>query len=84
MSTRLVVELFASICPLTPRLGWAGGMLTTGAMAAAILSHMTWLGYSSRGDHGLRFAMAQAAFFSRFSVLVIHRRTIPFIKPLTA
>ena len=34
-------ELFAAIGLLLPRLRWAGGILTTGAMAAAILSHMT-------------------------------------------
>jgi len=34
-------ELAASIGLLLPRLRWAGGILTTGAMAAAILSHMT-------------------------------------------
>jgi len=39
-------ELFTSIGLLAPRLRWAGGILTTGAMLAAILSHMTWLGYS--------------------------------------
>src|SRR4051794_6408673 len=35
-------ELLASIGLLWPRLRWAGGILTTGAMAAAILSHLTW------------------------------------------
>ena len=35
-------ELFASVGLLLPRLRWAGGILTTGAMAAAILSHKPW------------------------------------------
>jgi hypothetical protein len=76
-------ELLASICLLTPRLRWAGGILTTGAMLAAILSHMTWLGYSIQGDHGLLFCMALASFTSGFTVLILHRHEIPFITPLS-
>src|SRR5437660_10752178 len=34
-------ELLASICLLLPPLRWMGGILTTGAMLAAILSHIT-------------------------------------------
>jgi hypothetical protein len=76
-------ELFASICLLTPRLRWAGGILTSGAMLAAILSHMTWLGYSIQGDHGLLFCMALTSFASGFTVLILHRHEIPFITPLS-
>lgn len=76
-------ELLASIGLLTPRLGWAGGILTTGAMGAAILSHMTWLGFSVLGDHGLLFAMACVTFGCGFTVLILHRREIPFTTPLT-
>jgi len=49
-------ELLAAIGLLTPRYAWAGGILTTGAMGAAILSHMTWLGFSILGDRGLLLA----------------------------
>lgn len=76
-------ELAAAIGLLTPRLGWAGGILTTGAMGAAILSHMTWLGFSILGDHGLLFGMACVTFICGFSVLMLHRREIPFTTPLT-
>lgn len=76
-------ELLAAICLLMPRLGWAGGILTTGAMGAAILSHMTWLGYSILGDHGLLFAMAVITFVGGFTVLVLHRREIPFTSPVS-
>src|SRR6516164_168462 len=55
-------ELLASICLLVLPLRWLGGILTTGAMLAAILSHMTWLGYSIMGDHGLLFGMALTTF----------------------
>jgi putative oxidoreductase len=76
-------ELLASIGLLFPRLRWAGGILTIGAMGAAILSHMTWLGYSILGDRGLLFGMAWVTFICGFSVLMIHRREIPFTSPLT-
>ena len=78
-----VWELLASIGLLLPRWEWAGGILTTGAMGAAILSHMTWLGYSILGDHGLLFGMACATFICGFTVLMLHRREIPFTTPLT-
>lgn len=70
-------ELFASVGLLWPRYRWLGGVLTTGAMAAAILSHMTWLGYSIRGDHGLLFCMAITTFICGATVLMLHRRHIP-------
>jgi len=70
-------ELLASICLLWPRMKWAGGILTTGAMLAAILSHMTWLGYSIQGDHGLLFGMACVTVVCGFTVLMLHRDSIP-------
>jgi hypothetical protein len=76
-------ELLAVICLLSPRLRWAGGILATGAMAAAILSHLTWLGLSVLGDHGLLFGMAITSFTCAFTVLVVHRHSIPFITPLS-
>lgn len=74
-------ELLASIGLLLPALRWAGGILTTGAMAAAILSHMTWLGYSIQGDHGLLFGMALVTFACGVTVLWIHRHRIPGYVP---
>ena len=76
-------ELLASLCLLTPPLRWMGGILTTGAMSAAILSHMTWLGYSILGDHGLLFCMAITTFTCGFTVLILHRHQIPFVTPLS-
>jgi hypothetical protein len=78
-----VWELLASIGLLLPRWKWAGGILTTGAMGAAILSHMTWLGFSILGDHGLLFGMACVTFVCGFTVMMLHRREIPFTTPLT-
>jgi hypothetical protein len=76
-------ELLASICLLTRRYKWAGGVLGTGAMLAAILSHMTWLGYSIQGDHGLLFGMAIISFLGCASVMFMHRHEIPFVTPLS-
>ena len=76
-------ELTASIGLLLPRLRWAGGILTTGAMAAAILSHMTWLGYSIQGDHGLLFTMALVTFACGFTVMWTYRHHIPGYVPAT-
>jgi hypothetical protein len=76
-------ELLASICLLTRRYKWAGGILGTGAMLAAILSHMTWLGYSIQGDHGLLFGMAVVSFLSCATVMFLHRHEIPFVTPLS-
>jgi hypothetical protein len=73
----------ASIGLLLPRLRWAGGVLTTGAMAAAILSHMTWLGYSIQGDHGLLLGMALVTFTCGFTVMWTYRHHIPGYVPAT-
>jgi len=70
-------ELLASIGLLWPRLRWAGGVLTTGAMAAAILSHLTWLGFSVQNDHGLLFGMAIITFSCGITVMMMHREHIP-------
>ena len=76
-------ELLASICLLAPGLRWMGGILTTGAMGAAILSHMTWLGYAVLGDHGLLFGMALTTFTCGFTILIMHRHQIPFVTPMS-
>jgi hypothetical protein len=44
---------------------------------------MTWLGFSILGDGGLLFGMACVTFVCGFSVLMLHRREIPFTTPLT-
>jgi len=81
--TQGIWELLASICLLTPRWRWMGGILTTGAMGAAILSHLTWLGLSVLGDHGLLFGMAITTFTCGFTILIMHRHQIPFVTPMS-
>jgi uncharacterized membrane protein YphA (DoxX/SURF4 family) len=77
-------ELLASIGLLWPRMRWAGGILTTGAMLAAILSHLTWLGYSIQSDRGLLFGMAITTFSCGFTVLMLHRDSIPNYTRMTS
>jgi len=74
-------ELLASIGLLLPRIKWAGGVLTTGAMAAAILSHLTWLGFAVQDDRGLLFCMALVTFACGLTVTLIHRHKIPGYVP---
>ncbi|MEW6158263.1 MAG: DoxX family protein [Verrucomicrobiota bacterium] len=76
-------ELLASILLLTPRFGWAGAMLTLGAIGAAIISHLTVLGIAVQGDHGLLFAMALVTFSCGFIVMYLHRHEIPGYAPMT-
>ncbi len=76
-------ELTASLCLLIPRFKWAGGILTSGAMLAAILSHLTWLGISVKGDNGLLFGMALVTFTCGFTVMILRRHQIPFLTPLS-
>lgn len=76
-------ELLAAIGLLWPRLRWAGGILTTGAMAAALLSHVTWLGLAVQGDNGLLFGMAVTTFTCGVTVLLLHRHQIPNYQSMT-
>ena len=76
-------ELLASIGLLWPRLRWAGGILTTGAMAAAILSHLTWLGFAVQNDHGLLFGMSNVTFTSGVIVMMMYREHIPNYQRMT-
>lgn len=77
-------ELLASIGLLWPRMRWAGGILTTGAMAAAILSHLTWLGFSVQNDHGLLFGMALVTFTCGSTVMMMYREHIPNYQRMTS
>jgi hypothetical protein len=77
-------ELIASVLLLTPRSGWAGGILTLGALGAAIVSHLTVLGIEIQGDHGLLFGMALLTFTCGFIVTCIHRHEIPSYSPMTS
>lgn len=74
-----VVELIAAILLLTPRFTWLGSLLAFGAMAGAILSHLTILGIEVQGDKGLLFGLALTVFISCGINLFLHRAEIPSI-----
>jgi putative oxidoreductase len=76
-------ELLAALLLLSPRYGWAGGILTLGAMGSAVVSHLTVLGIEIQGDHGLLFGMAVVTFVCGFTVTFIHRHSIPSYIPTT-
>jgi hypothetical protein len=57
------------------------GMLTPGAMSAAILSHMAWLGYSVQGDHGLVFGTVLATFACGVTMMMMRRLHPPGYMP---
>jgi len=70
-------ELLASLCLLIPGLIGLGGVLTLGAIGAAILSHLTLLGIEVQGDRGLLFAMALTVFACGLITTYLHRRELP-------
>lgn len=78
-----VVELLAAVLLLIPRTTAIGAILSMGAMAGAIFSHLTLLGIdlSKTGmkDNGLLFTLAVATFICSTAVLYIHRREIPLL-----
>jgi hypothetical protein len=77
-------ELVAVIFLLLPRTAWFGGILTLGAIGAAIVSHLTVLGIEIQGDHGLLFGMALTTFSCASVVTFLHRRSIPGYVSLSA
>ena len=74
-----VVELMASILLLVPATASLGAILTIGVMAGAIASHILILGLEVKGDGGLLFGLALAAFIGGAIVLVIRRTQVPVI-----
>ena len=74
-----VVELAAAILLLVPATVSLGAILTMGVMAGAIVSHLFILGIEVKGDGGLLFGLALAAFAGSLIVLVLRRTQIPVV-----
>ena len=68
-----VVELIASLMLLVPLAAPFGAVLTMAVMTGAILSHLTILGVEVKGDGGLLFGLAVAAFVGSAIVLLLRR-----------
>ena len=71
-----VLELVAAVLLLIPALSPYGAILTIGLMTGAILSHLTLLGIDVKGDGGLLFGLAVAAFGGSLVVLFLRRSQI--------
>jgi hypothetical protein len=74
-----VIELVASILLILPSMASIGAILTMGVMSGAIASHLLILGIEVKGDGGLLFGLALAAFVASTIVLVVHRDDLPIV-----
>ena len=74
-----VMELVASALLLYPPTAAAGALVAMGAMAGAILSHLTLLGIEVRGDGGLLFALALTVFGASAVIVTLRRAQLPVI-----
>ena len=74
-----VVELIASLLLIVPATASSGAVLTMGVMAGAVLSHLFVLGIEVKGDGGLLFTLALAAFIGSAVVLALRREQIPVL-----
>ena len=74
-----VVELVAAILLLVPATASLGAILAMSVMAGAIVSHLFILGIEVKGDGGLLFCLALAAFAGSVIVLVLRRTQIPVV-----
>jgi putative oxidoreductase len=74
-----IVELVASVLLLYPPTAAIGAAIAMGTISVAILSHLTVLGISVRGDGGLLFALAVVVFVASAGVLVLKRAQLPLV-----
>ena len=68
-----VVELIASVLPLTPRTTALGALMAIGTMTGAIVFHLTILGIEVMGDHGQLFYMGVTVWLSCAILLFMNR-----------
>jgi hypothetical protein len=68
-----VIELIASLLLMVPATVSMGALVAMGVMGGAIVSHLVVLGIEVKGDGGLLFGLALAAFAGSAIVLVLRR-----------
>ena len=68
-----VIELIASVLLMVPATASMGALVAMGVMGGAIVSHVIILGIEVKGDGGLLFGLALAAFAGSVIVLVLRR-----------
>lgn len=71
-----MLELFAAVLLLAPRLAVYGAILGTGLMGGAIGSHLTKLGIVVMGDGGLLIGMAVAVLAACVAVVYLRREQV--------
>lgn len=74
-----VAELFAAAFLLYPPTAAVGAALAMGLMSGAIVSHLTVLGITVKGDGGLLFGLAITVLVASAAVLIIRRTQLPVI-----
>lgn len=74
-----IAELIASVLLLIPRTTWLGALIGLGVMSGAIFFHLTILGIEIQGDGGQLFIYALIVFVSCAILLVMNRRSLPFV-----
>ena len=74
-----VAELIAALLLILPCYAWAGALLAIGVMLGAIATHLTVLGISVQGDHGMLFGLALTVLIASVATAILHRRQIPFV-----
>jgi uncharacterized membrane protein YphA (DoxX/SURF4 family) len=73
------LELVAAILLFSSCHAWLGALLALGVICGALFSHLTVLGISVKGDHGLLFGLAVAVFVMSGIVAYLNRAQIPFV-----
>lgn len=68
-----IIELFAGILLLVPRLNWLGAIFGAGVMSVALYVHLSILGIEVRGDGGAMFYLAGTVWISCLAVIWIRR-----------
>jgi uncharacterized membrane protein YphA (DoxX/SURF4 family) len=74
-----IVELIAGILLLIPKTVWAGALLTLGVIGGALFMHLTQLGMEVNDDGGVLFITAVVTFLLSATILLIHKKDIPFL-----
>ena len=74
-----VIELIASLLLMVPATASMGALVAMGVMGGAVVSHLIVLGIEVKGDGGLLFGLALAAFAGSVVVLVLRRSQLPIL-----
>jgi len=77
-----ILELIASILLMVSKTVWQGALLSFVLMIGAVFMHLNKLGIEINDDRGKLFYMAITVLVLSFILLLIYRKTIPFINKL--